>query len=50
MAGAFYPNFFVRYRPDTADYARQITRELNSSDPLVTLVYTGFPQEQPGDL
>jgi len=50
MAGAFYPNYFLRQRPDQREYERNISRDLSGCNPLLTLVYNGFPQEQPGDL
>jgi ATP-dependent RNA helicase TDRD9 len=50
MAGAFYPNYFLRQRPNKKEYERSISRDLAGADPLHTLVYNGFPQEQPGEL
>lgn len=50
IAGGFYPNYFTRPRPNARDYLKEITRDVAGEDPLTSVVFQGFPMEQPGDL
>lgn len=47
IAGAFYPNYFLRQRPVLKDYHKEISRDLLGRDPLNAVLLTGFPQGQP---
>lgn len=46
IAGAFYPNYFLRKRPPPKDYQREIRRELLGLDPLSAVVFHGYPENE----
>lgn len=50
LFGAFYPNYFIR-EPQSIDM-RDVERTLNGRDPMRTVYFSGFPQNQEdfGDL
>ncbi len=50
IAGAFYPNYFTRARPNPKDYQKEISRDVAGKDPFCSVVFQGFPMEQPGEL
>ncbi|ODN04338.1 putative ATP-dependent RNA helicase TDRD9 [Orchesella cincta] len=50
IAGGFYPNYFNRARPNPKDYQKEIFKDVAGKDPFSSVVFQGFPLEQPGDL
>lgn len=50
IAGGFYPNYFSRTRPNKREYHKEIQRDLYGNDPFTSVVFQGFPMEQPGEL
>lgn len=42
IAGAFYPNFFVRDTPDAYQYEQNAFRKISGRDPKATVYFTGF--------
>ncbi|CAG7731272.1 unnamed protein product, partial [Allacma fusca] len=50
IAGAFYPNYFVRNRPKKNEYEREISKELIGRNPATKVVFRGFSADQPGNL
>jgi hypothetical protein len=50
IAGAFYPNYFVRPRPNKKEYERETAKEVGGYNPLSSVVFLGFPIDQPGKL
>lgn len=50
IAGAFYPNYFLRRRPELRQYEREMNKEVNGNDVLRTVYFKGFPQDHNGDL
>ncbi|CAL8099647.1 unnamed protein product [Orchesella dallaii] len=50
IAGGFYPNYFNRTRPNPKDYQKEITKDVAGRDPFSSVVFQGFPLEQPGEL
>ncbi|CAG7831086.1 unnamed protein product, partial [Allacma fusca] len=50
IAGAFYPNYFVRNRPKKNEYEKEISKELIGRNPATTVVFQGFSADQPGHL
>ena len=51
IAGAFYPNYFVRDEPHRMDeYKKNIQRDLANKEPETTVVFQGFPSGQPAKL
>lgn len=50
LAGACYPNFFIRGEPAGQINEREAVKLLGSRDPLNTVYLTNFPLDQPGPL
>lgn len=50
IAGAFYPNYFVKFPHNINDRKRDIERTLAGRDPTNTIVLQGWPLKQPGSL
>lgn len=50
LAGAFYPNYFVKRPVNTENQEDNAVRNLNALDPLKTVYMRGWPINQPGYL
>ncbi|XP_024881592.1 probable ATP-dependent RNA helicase spindle-E [Temnothorax curvispinosus] len=50
IAGAFYPNYFIKFPHNINDRKRDIERTLGYRDPTNTVVLHGWPLEHPGSL
>lgn len=50
LAGAFYPNYFIKRTQNVEDFKENITRCLNTTDPMKTVYVRGWPVNQPGYL
>lgn len=50
IAGAFYPNYFVKFPSKVEDCKRYVERALAYRDPLTTVILRGWPLNQPGSL
>ncbi|XP_021956127.1 ATP-dependent RNA helicase TDRD9 [Folsomia candida] len=50
IAGAFYPNYFLRPRPVAKEYQRDIVRDVAGYSPFNSVTLLGFPIDQPGKL
>lgn len=50
LAGAFYPNYFVRGRTNAYMDEHEVLKTLNEHDPYRTVYLTGFPNDQPKEL
>ncbi|GAB1862348.1 Putative ATP-dependent RNA helicase TDRD9 [Camponotus japonicus] len=50
IAGAFYPNYFVKFPHKVEDYKYNIEKLLSFRDPMNTVVLRGWPLHQPGSL
>lgn len=50
LAGAFYPNYFVKRTLNVEDQEGNVIRNLNGLDPLRTVFMRGWPVKQPGYL
>lgn len=50
MAGAFYPNYFVKFPYNVVEYKRNIEKELGFRDPTNTIFLHGWPLNQPASL
>lgn len=50
IAGAFYPNYFVRSSLGGRVDEKDAVRALNGKDPCSTVYLSGFPSAQPGQL
>jgi len=48
IAGAFYPNYFHRKRPDLKTYEREKSREVCGLDLFNTVFFKGFPSGHNG--
>lgn len=48
LAGAFYPNYFVKDPKSTQLLKDDVVRTLNSLDPMKTIYLRGWPMNQPG--
>ncbi|XP_076656930.1 tudor domain containing 9 protein spindle E isoform X2 [Halictus rubicundus] len=48
IAGAFYPNYFVRHVPDVQEHELAGVKLLNGLDPATTVYVQGWPMRQPG--
>ncbi|KAG5328427.1 SPNE helicase, partial [Acromyrmex charruanus] len=50
LAGAFYPNYFIKRLQNREIHKENITMTLNSLDPMKTVYLRGWPMKQPGYL
>lgn len=50
LAGAFFPNYFVRGISNSHMDEHHVLKTLNEHDPNRTVYFTGFPTEQPKEL
>lgn len=50
IAGAFYPNYFVKFPYKVEDYKYNVEKLLSFRDPMNTVVLRGWPLHQPGSL
>lgn len=50
LAGAFYPNYFVKRPQNVEDFKENITRCVSTADPMKTVYLRGWPMDQPGYL
>ncbi|XP_014470956.1 PREDICTED: probable ATP-dependent RNA helicase spindle-E isoform X2 [Dinoponera quadriceps] len=50
LAGAFYPNYFVKRSLNVETREDNVGRNLNALDPLKTVCMRGWPMKQPGYL
>ncbi|XP_035715225.1 ATP-dependent RNA helicase TDRD9 isoform X2 [Folsomia candida] len=50
IAGAFYPNYFHRRRPDVKTYERDKSREISGLDLYNTVYFKGFPAGHDGKI
>ncbi|KAL0106287.1 hypothetical protein PUN28_016183 [Cardiocondyla obscurior] len=50
LAGAFYPNYFVKRLESQEAYKENVTKTLNVCDPMKTVYLRGWPRDQPGYL
>lgn len=50
IAGAFYPNYFIKFPHNINDHNRDVERTLAFRDPTNTIVLHGWPLKQPGSL
>ncbi|KAL7306698.1 hypothetical protein TKK_0001370 [Trichogramma kaykai] len=50
IAGAFYPNYFVKITSDAEHQNKEATRTLGGLDPSRTVYLRGWPLDQPGRL
>lgn len=50
IAGAFYPNYFVRPFREGATNEADAVKALAGKDPFSTVYIQGLPQNQPGEL
>jgi hypothetical protein len=50
IAGAFYPNYFHRRRPDAKTYERDKSREISGLDLYNTVYFKGFPVGHDGKM
>ncbi|KYN17992.1 putative ATP-dependent RNA helicase spindle-E [Trachymyrmex cornetzi] len=50
LAGAFYPNYFIKRLQNREIYKENITMTLGSLDPMKTVYLRGWPMKQPGYL
>lgn len=50
LAGAFYPNYFVKRMQNSEIHKENIIMSLGSLDPMKTVYLRGWPIEQPGYL
>jgi len=50
MAGAFYPNYFVRGTLGGQINEREAVKTLVGRDPFNTVFFHGMPTDQPGEL
>lgn len=48
IAGAFYPNYFVKFPHNVEDSKRYVKKSLVSRDPMTTVILRGWPLQQPG--
>ncbi|XP_012523502.1 probable ATP-dependent RNA helicase spindle-E [Monomorium pharaonis] len=50
IAGAFYPNYFIKFPHNINDRKRDIDKILGFRNPMNTIVLRGWPDNQPGSL
>ncbi|XP_060863705.1 LOW QUALITY PROTEIN: probable ATP-dependent RNA helicase spindle-E [Metopolophium dirhodum] len=50
LAGAFYPNYFIRGTTNAYMDEHEVLKTLNEHDPYRTVYLTGFPVDQPKEL
>lgn len=50
LAGAFYPNYFIRGTTNSYMDEHEVLKTLNEHDPYRTVYLTGFPNDQPKEL
>lgn len=50
LAGAFYPNYFIKRLQNKEVYRENIVTTLGTSDPMKTVYLKGWPMKQPGYL
>lgn len=50
LAGAFYPNYFIRGTNNAYMDEHEVHKTLNEHDPYQTVYFTGFPDDQPKEL
>ncbi|XP_018055297.1 PREDICTED: putative ATP-dependent RNA helicase TDRD9 [Atta colombica] len=50
LAGAFYPNYFIKRLQNREVYKENVTMTLGSLDPMKTIYLRGWPMKQPGYL
>ncbi|XP_026807070.1 probable ATP-dependent RNA helicase spindle-E [Rhopalosiphum maidis] len=50
LAGAFYPNYFIRGTNNAYMDEHEVLKTLNEHDPYRTVYFTGFPNDQPKEL
>ncbi|CAL8111255.1 unnamed protein product [Orchesella dallaii] len=50
IAGAFYPNYFLRHRPDARQHEREVNRQLCGHDGHQTVYFKGWQQSHDGRL
>lgn len=50
LAGAFYPNYFIRGISNAYMDEHEILKLLDNHDPKRTVYFTGFPSDQPKEL
>lgn len=50
MAGAFYPNYFIRDTSKAYMDEYEVLKALNEHDPCRTVILSGFPCDQPKEL
>jgi len=50
IAGAFYPNYFVKFPYNVNDHKQDIEKMLAFRDPMNTVILRDWPSKQPGSL
>lgn len=50
LAGAFYPNYFIRGASNAYMDEHHVLKLLEEHDPNRTVYFTGFPSDQPKNL
>lgn len=50
IAGAFYPNYFVKRPANTTEYCKNREKMLSLREPMSTVILRGWPLNQPGSL
>ncbi|XP_025201691.1 probable ATP-dependent RNA helicase spindle-E [Melanaphis sacchari] len=50
LAGAFYPNYFIRGTNNAYMDEHEVLKTLDEHDPYRTVYFTGFPNDQPKEL
>lgn len=50
IAGAFYPCYFLRRRPELKQYIKDVNKEVLGNDPFRTVYFKGFPPGHDGQL
>lgn len=50
LAGAFYPNYFIRGISNSYMDEYEVLKILDKHDPNKTVYFTGFPNDQPKEL
>lgn len=50
LAGAFYPNYFIRGLSNLYMDEHEVLKLLDEHDPNQTVYFTGFPNDQPKEL
>ncbi|XP_011696838.1 PREDICTED: putative ATP-dependent RNA helicase TDRD9 [Wasmannia auropunctata] len=50
IAGAFYPNYFIKFPYNVNDHMKDVEKTLAFRDPTNTVILQGWPANQPGSL